>query len=100
MEKRIEIAGRVLRLRYTVNALCAVEEKAGGTLDNIMDRQFTATRLLLWGAMMEYHPETTLEAAGEMISAYIAGGGTLDEIVNLCAELMEGAGFFRHGATE
>lgn len=100
MEKRIEIAGRALRLCYTVNALCAMEEMAGGSLDNIMERQFSATRLLLWAAMTEHHPETTLQAAGELIGAFIAQGGTLDEMVNLCADLMEEAGFFRHGMQE
>ena len=96
MEKRIEIGGRAFRLRYSVNALCAMEEKAGGTLENMMDRQFTATRLLLWGALMEDHPEMTVEAAGELMGSYIAGGGTMEEMVNLCAGAMEEAGFFRH----
>lgn len=96
MEKRIEIGGRALRLRYTVNALCAMEERAGGSLENMMDRQFTATRLLLWGALMEEHPEMSVEAAGELMGSYIAQGGTMEEIVNRCAEAMEDAGFFRH----
>ena len=98
MEKRVEIAGRALRLRYTVNALCAVEDRAGGSLDTIMDRQFTATRLLLWGALLEEQPEMTIAMTGDLISRHIADGGTLDEIVNLCADALESAGFFRHGA--
>ncbi len=47
MEKYIEIAGRNLRMRYTINSLCAVGDKAGEPLDRLMDRQFSATRLLL-----------------------------------------------------
>lgn len=94
MEKRIEIAGRGLTLYYTVNALCAVEERAGGSLDRLMERQFSATRLLLWGGLMEKQPQITLEQAGELISLHLAGGGTLEQIVNDCAEALSLAGFF------
>ena len=95
MEKRIEIAGVPLRLRYTVNALCAVEERAGGSLDTLMERQFSATRLLLWGALMEYQPEITPDDAGEMIGRHIQAGGTLEDIVKLCAQALSEAGFFQ-----
>ena len=94
MEKRIEIAGQALRLYYSVNALCAVEERAGGSLDALMERQFSATRLLLWGGLMEKQPGITLEAAGDLISAHIRSGGTLEEIVNACACALSQAGFF------
>ena len=94
MEKRIEIAGQGLILYYTVNALCAVEDRAGGSLDHLMERQFSATRLLLWGGLMEKQPGITLEAAGELISRHLAGGGTLEEIVNDCADALSRAGFF------
>lgn len=90
----MEIAGRALRLYYTVNALCAVEERAGGSLDRLMERQFSATRLLLWGGLMEKQPEITLQQAGELIGAHLASGGTLEEIVNECAQALEVAGFF------
>lgn len=96
MEKRIEIGGRALRLRYTVGALCAMEERAGGSLDAVMERQFTAARLLLWGGLIECQPEMTLQAAGDLIDRHIADGGTLDEIVNECADALDYAGFFRH----
>lgn len=81
-------------MRYTVNALCAVEERAGGSLDNLMERQFSATRLLLWGGLVERQPELTIEAAGELISRHIQSGGTLEEIVTLCAQALAEAGFF------
>lgn len=98
MERRLEIGGVGLRLRYTVGALCAMEDRAGGSLDAVMERQFTAARLLLWGGLIECQPEMTLRAAGDLIDRYIEDGGTLDEIVNECAEALEYAGFFRHGS--
>lgn len=94
MAKTVEIAGRALKLNYTVNALCAVEERAGGSLDQLMERQFSATRLLLWGALTQHQPETTIADAGDLISAHIRGGGKLEDIVNLCADALSQAGFF------
>lgn len=81
-------------MHYSVNALCAVEERAGGSLDGLMERQFSATRLLLWGALTDRQPGITLEEAGELIGAHIRAGGTLEDIVNLCAAALEEAGFF------
>lgn len=94
MEYRFEIGGRSVILRYTVNSMCAVEDAAGGALDEIFDRQFTAARLLLWGGMLESEPGMTLAQAGELVGAHLAGGGTLEQIVEHCAEGLRRAGFF------
>lgn len=94
MDKNCVIGGRELALRYTVNALCAVEELAGGSLDKLMEKQYTASRLLLWGALRETMPELTLAQAGELIGAHLRAGGTIEEIVNLCADALAEAGFF------
>jgi len=94
MEKQVEIAGKAYRMCYSVNALCAVEDCAGGSLDSLMERQFSATRLLLWGGLMEKQPEITLCAAGELIGEHIRAGGTLEDIVNICARGLSEAGFF------
>lgn len=98
MEKRVKVGGRELCMRYTVNALCAVEALAGGSLDSMMERQFSATRLLLWGGLTDRQPELTLEQVGELIGAHLKAGGNLEEIVNLCAEGLSEAGFFGRDA--
>ena len=94
MDYRIEIGGREVSLRYTVNSMCAVEDRAGGALDKLMERQFTAARLLLWGGMIAAKPETTLNEAGELIGLHLKQGGTLEEVVAHCAEVLQQAGFF------
>lgn len=93
MEVRLNIADRSVILRYTVNAMCAVEEAAGGDLDGIMKCQFSAARLLLWGGMIDRQPETTLAQAGSLIDEHLAAGGSLALIVDACADAMERAGF-------
>lgn len=100
MEKHVEIAGREYKLCYSVNALCALEERAGGSLDGLMDRQFSATRLLLWGALMQHQPNLSLADAGEIISDHIRMGGSLEEIVNICAGALSEAGFFSASGEE
>ena len=98
MEYRAEIGGRSVLLRYTVNAMCAVEDACGGALDEIMERQFSAARLLLWGGMLDGCPNATLAEAGNLIGAHLEKGGTLEEIVEHCAEGMKRAGFFHPAA--
>ena len=93
-DKYIEAGGRRYRLKYTVNAMCAVEERSGGALDQLMDRQFSACRLLLWGVLIAHQPETTLDQAGEIIGSCLMEGGTLEDIVNICSEALAEAGFF------
>ena len=94
MEKIIEIAGRSLRMRYTINSLCVVEDRAGMPLDRLLDRQFSATRLLLWGGLTACQPELSVQAVGDLIGESLARGGTLEDIVDLCAEGLREAGFF------
>lgn len=94
MEFFAQIGGKNIPLKYTVNAMCAMEDASGGALDAVMDRQFTAARLLLWGGMLEGDRAVTLMQAGELISAHLAAGGTLEEVVERCAEGMRLAGFF------
>ena len=95
MEKHIEINGREIPLRYTVNAMCAMEDRAGGALQNLMDRQFSATRLLLWGGMLHAQPELPIREVGELITEYLRQGGSLEEIVEICAQALQDAGFLR-----
>lgn len=92
-------AGMQIPLRFTVNSLCAMEDLAGGALEDVFDRQFTAARLLLWGGMIDGAPGTTLKYAGDVIDRHIQAGGTLEEIVEGFAEAMKRAGLFG-GAAE
>ena len=90
----IEIDGHGFGLTYTINSLCRMEDAAGGALEDVFSKPFSAARLLLWGGMVENAPETSLKAAGEWIGRYIQEGGTLEEIVSACAKAMEVSGFF------
>lgn len=94
MDRIIEIAGRSLKLRYTVNSLCAVEERAGCAIDALIERQISATRLLLWGGLIECQPELTPDTVGDLIGASLQAGGRLEDIVDICAEGLRDAGFF------
>lgn len=94
MERMLELGGRNCALRYTVNSMCAVEARAGRPLADILDYEYSAVRLLLWGGLIDAQPELTLDAAGELMGAYLRAGGTLEELIDLCAEAMREAGFF------
>jgi hypothetical protein len=70
----IEAGGKAYKLIYTTNSLCALEEKSGLSINELTagmgeGKGLTATRvrLLVWGALTEHHPETTLRQAGSII---------------------------------
>ena len=93
MEMIRDIAGRQLRLRYTFNSVCAIEERAGRALEDMLELRFVPVRLLFWGALTELQPEISLHEAGDMIGAHLQAGGTLTEIAQICLDALERAGF-------
>ena len=98
--KTVRVAGREWNLRYTVNSLCALEDRAGMSIDRLMDRQFSATRLLLWAGLSEEQPDLTVRSVGALIDRSIAQGGCLEDIVDLCADGLREAGFFGRDAED
>ena len=92
--KTVTLAGKNYLLRFTVNSLCALEDRAGMPLDRLMERQFSATRLLLWAGLTEEQPELTVRDVGALIGECVAQGGCLEDIVDLCAAGLRAAGFF------
>ena len=88
----VDIAGRPMRLCYTINSLCALEDRAGMPIDRLMDRQFSATRLLLWAGLTHCQPELTVTDVGNLIGRELQMGGTLEDIVDLCADGLRAAG--------
>ena len=88
----VELAGRTFKLRYSMNSLCALEDRAGMPIDRLMDRQFSATRLLLWAGLAPCQPELTVADVGALIGREILMGGSLEDIVDLCADGLRAAG--------
>lgn len=100
MEHMIELNGKNYALRYTVNSMCAVEQRAGRPLDCLLKYDYTAARLLLWGGLIDGCPELTLQEAGALMDACLRGGGTLEALIAACAEAMREASFFGPAAEE
>ncbi len=90
--RRVEIGGRPLVMRYTLNSLCDIEDRAGMPIDRLMNRQFSATRLLLWAGLRREQPELTVREAGDLIGEALQGGDSLERIIDLCAQGLRDAG--------
>ena len=76
--------------------MCAMEDMAGGSLDGIFNRQFSAVRLILWGGMIDELPELTLNDVGAILDRHIATGASLDDIIELCHRALENSGFIEN----
>lgn len=76
-----DVAGKPYTLRFSVDAMCQVEEKAGkgfhlvaAELNDIETTTVRMQRIMLWAALQHHHKGITLIEAGELI---VSGGGAL-----------------------
>lgn len=90
----VNINDKKYTMRYTVNSLCALEDRAGMPIDRLMKRQFSATRFLLWAGLVEEQPELTVKDVSALIGDCVAAGGCLTDIVDMCTEGLREAEFF------
>jgi hypothetical protein len=86
------LAGMPLVLHYSIDSLCAMEIRAGMPLDRLMNHHFNATRLLLWAGLRWNHPKLTVWDAGELIGEHLQRGGTLEDVIDACAEGLRASG--------
>lgn len=78
-EASLKVEGREYTLCFSIDAMCALEEKLDRTMQDIMSDLTDPTRIgvrltraLLWASLREHHSEITLKMAGDLIPA--AGG--------------------------
>ena len=101
MNRSITLNGKEYSLRFSVNALCCLEEKTGVSLSQLQSAQFSCLRGLLWCGLMESEKGLTLENAGELIDAHLRSGGGLSSLAAQLAGALEDACFFpQAGAKE
>lgn len=90
----LTLNGKDYPLRFSVNALCCLEEKTGRSLDSLQGSQMSCLRGLLWCGLLETRPQTTLEEAGELLDAHLRSGGDLKTVSDALAAALEDACFF------
>lgn len=90
----LTLNGKDYPLRFSVNALCALEEKTGRSLDALQGSQMSCVRGLLWCGLRETLPHVSLEEAGELIDGHLRAGGTLKSVSDALAAALEDACFF------
>ena len=93
----IESGGEAYQLNYTVNALCAYEDRFE---KDIIKALSVATvgdlRAVVWAGLIDKHPEITLEDAGAIMNDYLNGGEkSFSDIIQLCVEALTNSGFFK-----
>lgn len=65
-EVSFEAGGNTFKVKYSMNALCDLEEKSGQDLGMIMERLETSPsmrdiRTTLWAGLQEHHSDTIIE---------------------------------------
>lgn len=84
----VEIAGKTRRLRYDINALCALEAELGMPLLTISKLLSTGRiwvthiRAILWAGLLHEEPSLTVKQAGDLL-------GNMKEIPTITKAAME-----------
>lgn len=69
----IELGGKSRRLRYTFNALCAVEDALGAPITEILDKQVSGSvsvrdlRGLIWAGLLDEDESIGIKEVGEWL---------------------------------
>ncbi|QUS40574.1 hypothetical protein RPMA_18320 [Tardiphaga alba] len=86
-EVSLTAGGETYTLKYSVDAICRLEESTGKNLTTLMTEMadaskmsLTMTRHMVHAALFEHHPEVTLKEAGEIMEA---NGGMLQSLAKV-----------------
>lgn len=76
-----DVAGKTYTLRFSVDALCQLEDQLGMgfpaivlSMQNPKTLRLGTARAVLWAGLIEHHPDIDVKAAGELM---VAGGGMM-----------------------
>lgn len=81
-------------LRYDINALCTLEERAGLSLSEVMlgNPGVSTLRLLVWAGLLHMTEDATPEEVGEWMQCYLDDGGNFEDLGDKVRRAMEFAG--------
>lgn len=92
---QIEIGDQMYTVKFTVNAVCSLEEVTGKLLGEIMQQKgYTGVRNLLWCGIHESVPGMTPKQAGLLLEKYLEDK-TLENLIDVIGEAIEQAGFLK-----
>lgn len=99
MKHKIEIDGKAYGIKYSVNALCALEERSGSTFEQHLSQvqkkmSLASIRWLFAVGHQVYDPMLSTNACGDILEDYFLSGGTLENLVDEISKAAEDSGFF------
>ena len=90
----VTLQGKEYPLRFSVNALCCLEEKTGLSLARLQERNLSCLRGLIWCGLLESGRPLTLEEAGNLLDGHLRDGGDLKSVAEALSAALEDACFF------
>jgi len=91
----IEANGKSYKLEFTINALCALEEKSGcDSIDELFSSgkiSLTRIRLLIWSGLLEDKPDISVKEAGEIMGSFLKQEDGLEKLTTVLNEAVMAA---------
>jgi len=67
-ESILKVGDREYKIKFTTNCMCLMEDELGIPIIQIYKNMgMRECRVLVWGGLKHYQPDTTLERAGEIL---------------------------------
>ena len=98
----IEASDESYQIVYTVNSLCAYEDRFKEDIAMaISSPSVSRLRGMLWAGLIDKQPNLTLENTGKIIDDYLGDADRqLSDIANVCVKALTNSGFFKKAGNE
>lgn len=87
-QSELRVGDETFTLSFSLNSICEVEDATGEDIQAVLSKveknDFKAARLILWGALLDHHPEVSLKDAGALIPE--GGFPALVEALTACVQ--------------
>lgn len=94
----IELGGKERTLRYDYNALADLEERAGLSIQALLDDQrlgLATVRAILWAGLRHRDKGLTPAQVGIWLQQYMTSGGDLQALMDAVQRALEESGLFK-----
>lgn len=91
----ITLNGQVMRLKFTMNSVCELEERAGKGIMSLLNQEqmgFNLIRLLIWAGLKHNSPALTAEIVGDWLEAEFQKGYDLSNFIEMAMKALQESG--------
>ena len=91
----ITLDGQTLELKYTMNSICELEERAGKGIMKLLSLDqigYNLIRLLIWTGLKHNNPTLTIENTGDLLESEFKKGTDFSYLIEMAVKALDESG--------